>query len=77
MKSVLLIFEDDEFSKLTEIRKKMTWRRFVLKLAGLPYEVIPYVHPEPFYAHYKKRRKKRKKEAEKPEEEEKSPENKI
>jgi hypothetical protein len=45
MRAAYIIFEDKEFDQLNMIRKKMTWRRFVLKLAGIAYDVKPYVNP--------------------------------
>jgi hypothetical protein len=61
MRSALIIFEDKEFDKLNDIRKKMTWRRFVLKFAGLPYEVKHEKNPK--RSDYTKRQERFKKTA--------------
>jgi hypothetical protein len=45
MRAAYIIFEDKEFDQINLIRKKMTWRRFVLKLCKLPYTVEDYVNP--------------------------------
>ena len=42
MKAIYVMFEDTEFKELLKIKRKITWRRFILKGAGLPYEVLPY-----------------------------------
>lgn len=48
MRAAYIIFDDDEFKKINAVRKKMTWRRFVLKAAGLPYDVRKWVNPKPY-----------------------------
>lgn len=42
MKSIYIIFEDEEFDALIDLKGKITWRRFVLKGAGLPYDVVGF-----------------------------------
>jgi len=58
MRACYIIFEDDEFEKLNKIRRKMTWRRWVLKMAGLPYEIKPFVNPGKYYKQFKFRVRK-------------------
>jgi hypothetical protein len=55
MKNINVLFEDDEFELLLKIKRKITWRRFILKLAGLPYDVIPYVNPQKYWKKFQKR----------------------
>ena len=50
MKAANIIFEDHEFYTLLKIKGKLTWRRFVLKLADLPHDKIPFVNPQKYYA---------------------------
>ena len=57
MRSCLTIFEDDEFEQLNIKRGKMTWRRWILKMAGLPYEVKDYVNIGKYCKKYQKVKK--------------------
>ena len=49
MKAANIIFEDKEFEILSKIKGKLTWRRFVLKLADLPHDTIPFINPQKYY----------------------------
>ena len=42
MKSIYVIFDDEEFEALNELKGKITWRRFILKGANLPYDVSDF-----------------------------------
>ena len=46
MKYISVTFEDEEMDKLNAMRRKMTWRRFILKGAGLPYNILPFEDKE-------------------------------
>ena len=42
MKAIYVIFEDKEFKKLCALKGKITWRRFILKMAKLPYDLVVF-----------------------------------
>lgn len=39
MRMINVVFEDKEFKQLETLKGKLTWRRFILRGAHLPYEV--------------------------------------